>query len=437
MNGGYTAFHVTQSILFGFSFRLTSSRTHTLARILFSRMSSMDRVLVEVYCEARRVLMQRWLIVMTSVMAAWFLLLITPIHSQTVCGPNNSDICEHNGICDPVTNQCTCVSQWTGVNCTQPYCVNPLCDHDGGVCVATSTNATDPNADYTFHCQCNPLWNGTDCGVPVCSSPCNNGGTCSRNHQCVCAPEWTGPTCDVPVCNPSCEHGTCVVSNIQRLFPNNNGALVVLKNITVCQCESGYYGDTCATSVEHCAPISDAEAEVWQRFQRYLVLCNAGYPYTCQNCLQAQFGINQYSLSADHQNDVTSVFRLFDQLNCWAKTLNYTYRIPNALASRDYYIKQLQNPLSGGGCKVPPLCMVDCNLHGDCLPNQPDTCVCDNGWTGVHCETCTDLSVCGSSDNNGPNNQKSGAFPLQTPAQETALFSLALAFLALLSFVDS
>ncbi|XP_048590163.1 protein eyes shut homolog [Nematostella vectensis] len=177
------------------------------------------------------------------------------------CQPNP---CENGGTCDRTVGNdgsrsnysCTCVSGYTGRNCTE----RDLCEPEnpcanGGTCQRTIGS----DGSLGYNCTCAPGYLGTNCTErnlcePV--NPCINGGTCKRTvgsdgspgYNCTCAPGYLGTNCTErnlcePV-NPCVNGGTCKRTVGSDGSPGYN-----------CTCAPGYLGTNC-TERNLCEPVN-------------------------------------------------------------------------------------------------------------------------------------------------------------------------------------
>eukprot|EP01051_Picozoa_sp_SAG22_P006937 SAG22_NODE_471_length_10112_cov_14.774094_1_plen_3099_part_10 len=160
--------------------------------------------------------------------------------------------------------ECTCLSGRDGVNCAEDIneCVPNPCNHNishGTSWTLTNGTCSESNVDPTirlasYECTCQTGFGGNNCAEDIdecASAPCRNGGACtdSRNtstsvavdaFSCSCAPGWEGGRCEnnIDDCAPGpCLHnGTCIDHLLQY----------------DCECQGGYFGDTCQLSRNPC-----------------------------------------------------------------------------------------------------------------------------------------------------------------------------------------
>jgi hypothetical protein len=146
-----------------------------------------------------------------------------------------SQICENGGSCTG-PDTCTCVTGWSGYDCTKPLCEGVTCGDreictgpDSCTCVPgySGDACADPTCVQSCEhggvctapdtCTCAIGWFDANCTTPVCAQTCGNGANCTSPDTCTCPSEWQGSDCRVPVCSQTCQNGgTCVAPNTCR-----------------------------------------------------------------------------------------------------------------------------------------------------------------------------------------------------------------------------
>ncbi len=128
------------------------------------------------------------------------------------------------------------------VECQIP-CTTDLCN--GGKCVDTKNMCECPtNFDPTTQCKtCLPtFYPEGKCNVKCVDTDCLH-GRCGPNGQCICEEEWSGSKCNVK-CPNNCGNGKCTFTKTQMLMEN------FLENSSSCECNDGFYGDSCSFTCE-------------------------------------------------------------------------------------------------------------------------------------------------------------------------------------------
>ncbi|KAK7080255.1 DNA repair protein Rad9,Rhp9, partial [Halocaridina rubra] len=293
-----------------------------------------------------------------------------------------SDPCQNNATCyDGIANfTCECLPGFADLLCSTNIdeCESEPC-MNGGVC-------TDGINNYT--CNCNDTgFKGDQCEINIddCDpSPCQHGSTCSdlvKDYSCLCFDGYTGKNCeeDIAECEAlPCQNGaTCLERSNLTLYDYN-----IFSNFSyetaggfICECLPGFAGDTCEINIDECASDPCLNGECIDEINAYFCQCLPGYEGI--NC---EIEINECELYTPCIHG-----------NCTDKVADYEC--------------VCEEPYGGKNCSVELLGCIDvvCLNGGICealLYNEKDhdyVCHCEHGFTGIHCEMSTTLSLSGNS----------------------------------------
>ncbi|XP_071962337.1 protein glp-1-like [Antedon mediterranea] len=261
--------------------------------------------------------------------------------------------CDH-GICDG--SKCRCHDGYGGKLCNvcvpSQNCVNGYCINPGG-------------------CRCNPGWHGMFCDIDskgYChyNVPCLNGGTCyslgKQGFTCTCAEGYSGIRCQNHI-NESCINGQC----------KNNGTCVDSRDGMGCLCPIDYEGVHCETFTGRCqektCPVNST-----------CVHTSKGYRCDCKQKQQCEQTLMRCTESSCDEG-----------LEC-IKTpgqLGFSCDCPRGTAGR--------------ACSMRPLCIMNTCLNGGkCFETLNNVmCVCNDGYTGLRCETKLEQCEYNPCANNG------------------------------------
>ncbi|XP_025009279.2 sushi, nidogen and EGF-like domain-containing protein 1 isoform X4 [Gallus gallus] len=279
-----------------------------------------------------------------------------------VPSPCDSEPCLNGGSCETQDDSytCECPSGFLGKHCERArprLCSTAPC-RNGGTC---------KEADGEYHCACPYRFTGRHCEIgkpdPCASGPCQNGGTCFHyigKYKCDCAPGYAGRHCEI-VPSP------CFLS------PCENGATCEeLGGDFVCTCPMGYTGKRCGTEID------------------------CGMPSAVKHA-QASF----------NSTTVGSLAKYHCELG--------------------YVLSQHNSPRvcrSQGVWSDPPECdEIDecrsqpCLNGGQCKDRIAEfLCVCEPGYTGLHCELEVDECQSEPCKNGGTCRDLLGSFACSCPA---------------------
>ena len=106
----------------------------------------------------------------------------TNTNSNSLC-PGDDGPCNGNGICDSITQQCTCNPGWYGNDCNELPCPQNCYEE------ITGDNDESHGQCLNDKCVCKPAWEGKDCGTPTsirmdlpCAQDCP--GDCEHAAEC-------------------------------------------------------------------------------------------------------------------------------------------------------------------------------------------------------------------------------------------------------------
>lgn len=169
------------------------------------------------------------------------------IQVESACNPP----CKNNQPCALVSGaeKCVCSNDFAGTDCglTNPCAAKP-CKNGACFTVIQIVGGAEKAVPY---CQCYSGWLGTDCSTPVStnpciSNPCYNSGVCSlaanNAFMCTCVGPYTGPTCGTYV--DYCANKNCLNGGICK--PD------YVNQVGVCSCLEDYFGDLCEQKINYC-----------------------------------------------------------------------------------------------------------------------------------------------------------------------------------------
>jgi len=352
-------------------------------------------------------------------------------------------ICENGGECI-ADEQCSCVSGWSGDDCSVPICsiscpgtrqvcVAPdTCDcvpgysgfpgctvalcvqncENGGICSAPDTctcaagwidpNCTTPVCDQTCgnsgnctapdSCTCTEDWTGIDCRTPICRQTCQNGGHCVAPDTCLCPPEYSGHDCSLPVC----WQGFLEADSENSTFPE------VAQRITDASLRPGALTTEEAIGIvwRQSEPCDDSFAENW---------CNSTNGFDCHqkarkktlmgaSCIRIELALGAITpFPYEMESSSTSLTGL------WRRTPSTPYGWnaafvpgPDDALSSDWESK-LNNWRAPDATAMSDRMVAHvkemfvtqgryvCANGGAC--SAPNVCVCASGWSGFDCRT--------------------------------------------------
>ena len=213
--------------------------------------------------------------------------------SKQVTGTKESALCSNRGVCDVVTGDCSCNTNYDTSNgmaqsgtrgdCGYPTATIQVCPGPGNPPIACSAHGTC-SGNPRYKCDCSAGWTGSDCSLKLCpadvawfglptgsneahlfeSVECSNMGSCDRvTGACTCNEGWTGSACSVLNCpgSPLCNgHGQCLDMASLADLSTNNGDLAGYtygrtpnnpvtwdgSKIFGCHCDEGFGGYDCS-----------------------------------------------------------------------------------------------------------------------------------------------------------------------------------------------
>ena len=175
--------------------------------------------------------------------------------------------------------QCVCEDGWTGTECSEPACMRsiPRSSNATGVGAKRPCGGLGQGACVSGACFCRAGFTPPACAGSECPNDCSGNGVCMGDEgKCACDNGFGGDDCSEPACcDPDCNnHGTCKsgrchceadffgpgcaddrTEKIQEEGVNATAICEALKNCygrgfcnvdtKSCECEEGYYGETC------------------------------------------------------------------------------------------------------------------------------------------------------------------------------------------------
>ncbi|XP_067158181.1 sushi, nidogen and EGF-like domain-containing protein 1 isoform X4 [Apteryx mantelli] len=281
--------------------------------------------------------------------------------NHTMPSPCDSEPCLNGGSCEVHDDSytCECPRAFLGKHCekARPRLCSAAPCRNGGTC---------KEADGEYHCACPYRFTGKHCEIgkpdPCASGPCQNGGTCFHyigKYKCDCPPGYSGRHCEI-VPSP------CFLS------PCENGATCKdLGGDYACTCPVGYVGKHCQSEID------------------------CGVPNEVKHA-QASFNSTKVGSLAEYQCELG--YALSQHNNPRVCRLQGVWSDPPECDEIDEC--RSQPCLNGGLCK---------DRVAEFL------CVCEPGYTGLHCEL--EINECQSDPckNGGTCKDLPGSFTCDCP----------------------
>ncbi|XP_011496310.1 PREDICTED: protein jagged-1b [Ceratosolen solmsi marchali] len=277
---------------------------------------------------------------------------------EKVDNPCAANPCLNGASCTEVgeTAICNCTEGFTGSFCATDIdeCASQPC-LNGGICV---------DGRNSFSCNCPPAWQGTTCQFDVdeCAlkeSPCKNSITCynhAGDYTCKCRSGFTGKNCtrNIDDCVGQCQHDALCID---------------LVNDYHCSCTPGYSGKDCEIDIDECAskPCQNG-GECRDLVDAYECVCPVGYTgYQCE--------IDRDHCSPNPCRNLAQCFNTQTDYYCHC-TSQWQGKNCSEPAAHNPQLSLLDESLGCGSEGTP------CAGRGRCSAGQ---CICDPGYTGVHC----------------------------------------------------
>ncbi|XP_051176779.1 protein jagged-1-like [Leptopilina boulardi] len=341
--------------------------------------------------------------------------------------------CKH-GYCNGSSWQCICDTNWGGILCDQDlnYCGTHEPCQNGGTCENTAPDQ--------YRCTCPEGFSGPTCEKvdnPCASNPCLNGATCREIGEmavCDCAPGYTGASCgtDIDECasQPCQNGGTCI--DEQNSFTctcpfswqgtlcqfdvdectllespcKNSLTCVNLAGDYRCRCRSGFTGKNCTKNMDDCIGQCQHEALCIDLVNDYHCSCTPGYSgkdceididecasKPCKNDGECRDLVNSYEcvcpvgytgyqceIDKDHcsPNPCRNLSPCFNTQTDYYCHCTPQWQGKNCSEQATHHL-QFGDSNDGLGCGSEESL---CGGRGRCSSGR---CICDPGYTGVHC----------------------------------------------------
>jgi len=289
-------------------------------------------------------------------------------------------LCAGNGHCSPA-GVCMCQAGYELPGCCPTGCKTH------GICTSQG-------------CMCKPGYEGNACQLGPCLNGCSGHGICTGTKYsgsnitgCKCNADWTGIACDVPAC-PS-KNGTYCAGNGECDMKTG-----------ICNCDDNHKGDDCS---EYVCP----------------GMCGNNGPDNATHGV-CNSATGKCKCNEEWEGDMCDSRSCFRLSNC------------SGHGSCDNGNCSCDAGWAGEACQVPTVlaCLNNCSNHGDCVMGKcsctygyrgkacnelkcfhgtrykkacnstksatvveddmptklgmKQTCVCHNGWEGIHCNTTVD-----------------------------------------------
>lgn len=354
-----------------------------------------------------------------------------------------TQICENGSRCTKA-DTCTCLTGWTGIDCTKPICSTPaLINQINKVCVGPNIWACKPgyegencdraqcaaSADGRPQCRnggkcnspdtctCPKGWFDLNCGTPVCQQTCGNFGNCTAPDTCSCPSQWKGTDCRIPVCNGfTCKNGgICIAPDTCVCPPQWIG-----HDCSVPVCTQGYFRRNPTEEEKKGLLPRKYQTDIiyWPTFKPCNTMgwCKATNEFECDQ-KEYVYNVKKVPFGGSNRN-ITG--RKSPPDRCMIIQLPIDYKVPYQLLYADGTISSYsrfspKSPYESNeknawrGYESPTanhtgpwsyiadrqLALVDwldvsqgvyvCANGGNCT--APDVCVCAPGWIGFDCRT--------------------------------------------------